>query len=357
MNTASPTVCPKCNYARTAADSAPAWQCPSCGIAYNKFRDASGPQAGEEAAAQGPATDLRVRTLSAGQGDTSGNTAMMVYLGVPFIFFFVLNFAFARSSVAIMNWLPVSIAVCAFFFWLSAYRRLRMTADVPTSTIAAAAQGYVELHGTAVAASGESLIGQFTRVPCVWNQFTSFKVDNKGSPQADESSTRGVSFILRDETGDCVIDPEKAEVICDRCQSGNMWHEWSIRVGDPVYAIGYFSSGGAAAERHVNLKAEYARVAQERDKEAYAARYDANQDGKVDRQETAVARAALRRDAIQQYTTQGGVHTLGPSPDGRPFLVIGASHEDVDSRYRRLTVIHLCVFIVSLGLAAFTWKM
>jgi len=29
-------VCPKCQHKRTAADQAPAWQCPNCGIAYNK---------------------------------------------------------------------------------------------------------------------------------------------------------------------------------------------------------------------------------------------------------------------------------------------------------------------------------
>jgi hypothetical protein len=28
--------CPKCSYARTPADEAPAWQCPSCGVAYAK---------------------------------------------------------------------------------------------------------------------------------------------------------------------------------------------------------------------------------------------------------------------------------------------------------------------------------
>jgi len=30
-------VCPKCSYARQPSDSAPAWQCPSCGIAYAKY--------------------------------------------------------------------------------------------------------------------------------------------------------------------------------------------------------------------------------------------------------------------------------------------------------------------------------
>jgi hypothetical protein len=30
--------CPKCGYVRTAADPAPGWQCPSCGVAYLKVR-------------------------------------------------------------------------------------------------------------------------------------------------------------------------------------------------------------------------------------------------------------------------------------------------------------------------------
>jgi hypothetical protein len=29
--------CPKCGHIRTAADTAPAWQCPACGVAYNKY--------------------------------------------------------------------------------------------------------------------------------------------------------------------------------------------------------------------------------------------------------------------------------------------------------------------------------
>ena len=29
--------CPKCHYQRKLSDSSPAWQCPSCGIVYDKF--------------------------------------------------------------------------------------------------------------------------------------------------------------------------------------------------------------------------------------------------------------------------------------------------------------------------------
>jgi len=34
-------VCPKCSYTRKPVDSVPAWQCPSCGIAYAKFQQAA----------------------------------------------------------------------------------------------------------------------------------------------------------------------------------------------------------------------------------------------------------------------------------------------------------------------------
>ncbi|GAA6135799.1 hypothetical protein NBRC116188_25890 [Oceaniserpentilla sp. 4NH20-0058] len=30
--------CPKCNYNRLKSDHAPEWQCPSCGVAYNKVK-------------------------------------------------------------------------------------------------------------------------------------------------------------------------------------------------------------------------------------------------------------------------------------------------------------------------------
>lgn len=36
--TATAIICPKCRHVRTAADVAPAWQCPACGIAYNKYQ-------------------------------------------------------------------------------------------------------------------------------------------------------------------------------------------------------------------------------------------------------------------------------------------------------------------------------
>ena len=347
MDTAAAAACPKCGYRRTAADVAPAWQCPSCGIAYSKFAQPSPRQ-------PAPPSDLRERTLlSAGRRDRAGDAAIWVYVVVVLSFFGLLIY-FPQFEAS--RWLTFMLPACAFVFWLRAYRRFRTIEDVPTSTVAAAAQGYVELNGTAFAAPGDTLVGHLTRLPCVWYRYSWYE---SGQDKGGDLGELGVPFILRDASGDCVVDPAEAEVICDRCQTWShervVYQEWSIRVGDPIYAIGHFSSGGAAAERHVNMKASYALAAQERDAKAYAARYDLDGDGKVDRGEVALAREAQRRDIVERYVRQGGVHTLGPSPDGRPFLVIGASSKRIASRYRRLALAHLFVFFLSLAFVAWFW--
>jgi TPR repeat protein len=66
-------VCPKCNYRRTSADSAPDWQCPSCGVAYNKVM----PQA---QAARSTAARATVRTArpTVREADESGSNAKLI---------------------------------------------------------------------------------------------------------------------------------------------------------------------------------------------------------------------------------------------------------------------------------------
>lgn len=49
--------CPKCKYVRTPADQAPAWQCPSCGVAYLKVRVSEPNPTASPALAIGPTAD------------------------------------------------------------------------------------------------------------------------------------------------------------------------------------------------------------------------------------------------------------------------------------------------------------
>ena len=65
-----------------------------------------------------------------------------------------------------------------------------------------------------------------------------------------------------------------------------------------------------------------------------------------------MAREAKRREEERRLASQGGVNTLGPSPDGRPFLVVSAGQERVSTHYAFLAVVHLGVFFISLGVLA-----
>ena len=297
-----------------------------------------------------------------GQRDWAGVIAFSVYVALFALGFFGGIIWVELKLGTTFNpwpWMVLLLAASSFLFWLMAYRRKRVIEDVPTSTIAAAAQGYVELRGIAAPSAGNTLTGRLTYIPCVWYRFVVTDATDSSEKRVADFGSRSVPFVLRDKTGECLVDPGQAEVVCDSCQSWVKedieYQEWSIRVGDPVHAVGYFSSGGQDAERYLLVQAGHTIAAHERDKKDYMARYDADGDGKVDRAEVAAAREALRRDAEQRYAAQGGVHTLGPSPDGRPFLVLSADRRSPARRYRWLALIHLAVFFASIYLLARIW--
>lgn len=51
--------CPKCSYERTAIDTAPAWQCPACKVAYSKaMRASSSPNAPTARVAPAPQLEI-----------------------------------------------------------------------------------------------------------------------------------------------------------------------------------------------------------------------------------------------------------------------------------------------------------
>jgi hypothetical protein len=306
--------------------------------------------------------DLRKRVQPVGQRDRAGVVAFSVYAALIALGFFAAYFWSYFKLADRVNpwpWLVLLFAASAFLFWLTAVRRMRVIEDVPTSTVASAAQGYVELRGVAAPSAGNMLAGRLTQVPCVWYRFEVRPVVDQDQAEHGDFGIRSVPFLLRDKTGECLIDPEQAEVISDRCQSwvkdDMSYQEWSIRVGDPIYAIGHFSSGGQDAERYLLVQAGHTIAAHERDKKDYVARYDIDGDGKVGRAELAEARETLRRDAEQRYAAQGGVHTLGPSPDGRPFLILSADRRSPARRYRWLAWMHLLVFLAAIALLAHIW--
>ena len=337
----STTSCPKCSYVRKPADTAPAWQCPSCGIAYNKVR----PTPAAAAAAPPEKIDNRVPGAILGSGETTSSG--LVYLALMAIGIFV------PSNKIWLLVLPL-LACASFYYWISAYKRKRMIEDVPTSNIANAAQGYVELCGTVASAFDNALTGPITREPCVWYSYGIDENRGKDNSRTIEKGTAGVPFLIRDETGECLINPDKAELLCEMCQQwdeGNLhYSEWSIRIGDPIYAIGRFSTRTPPPASNLEAEANALLRTWLANPKGFFTRFDADRNGKIAAPELAKAREAAQTEVARQAAHKAaGLNTMVAPDDGRPFFIMNMSQGEVAGRFRQLTITHLVIFFIAIG--------
>jgi hypothetical protein len=112
----------------------------------------------------------------------------------------------------------VLVGVCSLVAWLAALRRCRLVADTPTSLLASAAQGYVELVGRCELHPGSPALGYLSGPPCVWYRCAVSRRTSEGwSSTSCERSTD--TFLLRDASGTSVVDPDHAEVTGARKRS------------------------------------------------------------------------------------------------------------------------------------------
>ncbi|HEX7811808.1 MAG TPA: hypothetical protein VF460_07860, partial [Burkholderiales bacterium] len=65
----------------------------------------------------------------------------------------------------------VVIAAIAFLAWMMSLRRLLAMSGTPTSRIASAAQGYVELVGQGRNHPDFQVLSRLTFLPCLWYRF------------------------------------------------------------------------------------------------------------------------------------------------------------------------------------------
>ena len=91
------------------------------------------------------------------------------------------------------------VAALSLGAWLLSYRRYRATADIPTSNIASAVQGYVELQGRAEAHPSAPLFSRLRGLPCVWYRYVVQERD-ADAWKTIQQETSDSTFLLRDAT-------------------------------------------------------------------------------------------------------------------------------------------------------------
>jgi hypothetical protein len=246
------------------------------------------------------------------------------------------------------------IALISFALWVLNFRRTRAVADTPTSRIASAPQGYVELYGVSRTFGGQALRAPLTGRECVWYRY---QVDEKRGKNWT-TVERGIStdsFVLDDGTGTAVVDPEWAEVHTSHrrawTRGDRRYDEWLLLPDDDLYAIGDLATVGgansqldAAADVNALLKEWKA------DQPSLKGRFDLNGDGQIDLQEWELARRAARREVVRRHDeirAQPGVNVLRKTDGQRPFLLANMTPERMARRYGWWTRLQLGIAVVA----------
>jgi len=109
------------------------------------------------------------------------------------------------------------VGLTSFWAWYANLERYRTVADTPTSRIASAPQGYIELVGRGQQPPGAGLVSPISGLPCLWYRY---RVERKNGDRWEyvESGVSHDTFGVDDDSGSVLVDPEGAEILTSRKQ-------------------------------------------------------------------------------------------------------------------------------------------
>lgn len=248
------------------------------------------------------------------------------------------------------------MAAISILAWLSALNRLRAIRDTPTSKIASAAQGYVELIGRGHS-FGEPLISKLSALPCLWYRYRIERRESENKWKTMDSGESDDSFMLRDDTGECVVDPEQAEIFTqhhDQWRDGDYrYTEWKLIEHDSLYVIGQFrTQGGSSLEFNTREELNALLAEWKKDMPVLLKRFDLDNNGTLDTQEWMLARSAARREVakmMREEQAQPDINIISRPRDGELFLVSNLDQDKLSRRYLLWSWAHLAIFFGALG--------
>lgn len=269
--------------------------------------------------------------------------------------------------VVFLIWGAASVAFLAVWHF---YTRLRLVEDTPKSLIRSAAQGYVELAGTSRLMSGEPIVAPLSGVRCIWWSYSIEQMtgSRRSRWETMKHEVSGELFLIEDDTGRCVVDPDKAEVYPS---AKDVWYgdspmpeggpklgsfalasryrytESRIQDGDPLYALGYFHTQGPPSAGDIDDEVRQQLAAWKRDQPWLMQHFDTNHDGQIDQQEWEVARQEARRLVLEQERDnlkRPPVNVLSRAPDGRDFILSTLPQKNLETRLRLYAIACLLAF-------------
>lgn len=257
--------------------------------------------------------------------------------------------------------------LASWIYWFKKTKRARLIEDVPTSTTRSAAQGYLELIGNAEFLPEGKIVSPLSGRACVWYSYKVEKREQSSDGKRDswktvENVTSDHIFLLQDDTGQCVVDPHGAEVVCyesqrwygktrnpghapaktgllDSVNADYRYTERWIEPAEMLYAIGQFETEGTGEELP-SLRDETRTILNtwKQNPELYLKRFDKNNDGQIDEQEWAEVRRAAKQEAEKQRMEMAGlpqVHIMRKPPEKSDIYILSSfSDEELIKKYR-----------------------
>lgn len=240
------------------------------------------------------------------------------------------------------------VGLTSFWAWHANLKRYRTVADTPTSRIASAPQGYVEIVGRGKQPPGAKLVSPISGLPCLWFRY---RVERRNGDRWEhvESAVSHDTFGVDDGSGTLLIDPEGAEIRTSHkqvsTQGGYRRTEWTLIEGETIYAIGeHVTLGGPSAM--LDKRADLAALLAEwkADKRALLARFDADRDGEISLQEWETARKAASDEVDRAHLDirlSDGIHLLRKPAHSRPFLIANRDVGELVRHFRLWSWAHL----------------
>lgn len=241
--------------------------------------------------------------------------------------------------------------------WYLANRRFHIIHDTPTALLRSAAQGYVELVGIAELSPGQALLSFNGLPPCVWFEVVITRGDRAGAALSTSTRISDETFVLRDDTGACIVDPDHAEVHMAHVRrwssDGCHYRARFLRQGDPLYAIGALETL-RTADGGFDRRADVAHLLREwkRDGKGLRRRFDTDRDGHISAGEwqQAVAEAQRIIDATHlEHHEQPDVHLIHAPGGGLPYILSNRDPETLARRFRQWSRFHAGMFAVALS--------
>ena len=290
-------------------------------------------------------------------------------------------------------------AIAGFFFAFHFIQRKRIIEDTPTSKIRSAAQGYVELVGHGHLMDGQPIVSPLTGTTCTWYEFKVEEKRQTGKRTEWKTIKKGISdelFLLKDETGQCIIDPEGASVTVT---TKNVWYgsqvsphghapkrqkisllslgmsgfgrsvgmagfgryrytERLLHSGESLYAIGLYKTvGGAGAYYDVNEDVRELIREWKSNTESMLKKFDLNKDGEIDLNEWQKVRDEAYKQVMEKHKEDKAlppVNLMNRTNDRRrPYILSALPQDDLTRTLHIYSMLSIIAFIIC-GSAA-TW--